>query len=148
MIIIVAVGFFIWLIVLSWIVLTLRHHYFNLISRTRRQHIDEILDALLATDKKVEVDTKRLKEELREEINRSKFHLQKIGLVRFNPFERMGGEQSFVLALLDGQDNGLTVNFIYTRDGLRVYTKRVKSGKGEEYDLSPEEKKAIEKSQK
>jgi hypothetical protein len=146
--IIVAVGFFIWLVVLTWIVLTVRRHYFNLISRTRKEHIDEILDALLATDKKVEMDVKRLKEELREEINRSKFHLQKIGLVRFNPFERIGGEQSFVLALLDQEDNGLTVNFIYTRDGLRVYTKRVKSGKGEEYDLSEEEKKAIEKSQK
>lgn len=140
-------GFFlIWLLVLSFVIFNLKRHYYNLILRTKKRNIDDILDQLLETDDNLKKEISLIKKELSEEILTSKFHFQKIGLVRFNPFERMGGEQSFVLALLDGKNNGLTINFIYTRDGLRVYTKKVKDGKGEEYELSEEEKKAIQNS--
>lgn len=136
---------FFWLLILSWIVWRVRNHYFKLVSRTKKEKIDEILDTLLSQDTSLQADIAQIKKQLSQESERSKFYLQKIGLIRFNPFERMGGEQSFVIALLDREDNGITANFIYTRDGLRVYTKRVKAGKGEEYDLSEEEKKAIAK---
>lgn len=138
--------FFVWLVVLSWIVFKVRKHYYNLITRTKKAHIDTILDELLQTDKNIMTDLEDVKKQVREEMKMSQLHLQKVGLVRFNPFERVGGEQSFVVALLDKENNGIIVNFIYTREGLRVYTKRVKKGKGEEYELSEEEKKAIEKS--
>jgi len=104
------------------------------------------LEVLLNTDKKMESEVEQIKKELKIEIQQSKLHIQKIGIIRFNPFERMGGEQSFVIAFLNNEDNGLVINYIYTRDGLRVYSKKVKKGKGEEYELSEEEKKAIEKS--
>jgi len=48
--------------------------------------------------------------------------------------------------LLNKKNCGLILNFIYTRDGLRVYTKAVKDGKGDKYQLSEEEKKAVETS--
>lgn len=146
MVIIVAVVFFIWLLTLTFIILKLRSHYYNLVSRTRKRKIDDVLDHLLNTNDNFKKQISLIKKELDEEINKSKFHLQKIGLVRFNPFERMGGEQSFVLAFLDAEYNGLIINFIYTRDGLRVYTKKVKKGKGEKYELSKEEQEAIENS--
>ena len=50
------------------------------------------------------------------------------------------------LALLDKEDSGLIINFIYTHEGVRVYTKKVKQGKGEEYQLSEEEQRAIKES--
>jgi hypothetical protein len=138
--------FFIWLIIISVIVFKLRNHYYNLISRTKKDKIDDILDSLLDREKKIEIEIEEIKKEIRDEIADSRLHLQKIGLVRFNPFERVGGEQSFIVAFLDKDNNGITLNFIYTREGIRVYTKRVKEGKGVEYELSEEEKKAIEKS--
>lgn len=138
--------FFIWLVVLSWIVFKIRKHYYNLITRTKKEHIDGILDELLQQDKNIKSDLEEIKKQVKEETRLSQLHLQKIGLVRFNPFERVGGEQSFVVALLDKENSGIIVNFIYTREGLRAYTKKVKKGKGEEYALSEEEKKAIEKS--
>ena len=122
---------FFWLLILSWIVWQLRIYVKN-----NRVYGDK--------DLKLHQEVYLLKKELRQEIEQSKYHLQKIGLTRFNPFERVSGDQSFVVALLDQENNGLTINFIYTRDGLRVYTKKVKAGKGEEYDLSDEEKKAID----
>lgn len=138
--------FFVWLCILSWIVYKIRNHYFNLISRTKKTRIDEILDELLTTDKKITFGLEEVKRELKEEVKKSQSHIQKIGLVRFNPFERIGGEQSFVIAFLDKENNGIIVNYIYTREGLRAYTKKVKNGSGEEYELSEEEKRAIEKS--
>jgi hypothetical protein len=146
MIYLVAGFFFIWLVILSWVVFKVRKHYFNLISTTKKERLDEILDELLQTDKKLTVDVEDVKKQLKEEIKQSQLHLQKVGLIRFNPFDRIGGEQSFVIALLNKEHTGLIINFIYTREGLRVYTKKVNKGKGDEYELSEEEKKAIEKS--
>ncbi len=138
--------FFIWLSIVSWTIFKLRNHYFNLISRTKKEKIDEILDELLQTDKKIGLGLDEVKKELREEIKKSVLHIQKIGLIRFNPFERIGGEQSFVISLLNKEDTGILINFIYTKEGLRVYTKKVKQGKGEEYTLSEEEQRAVLKS--
>ena len=138
--------FFVWLILITTIIFKIKKHYDKLIIRTRKEKIDEILDVLLDNQKKLVEENVFIKKELKEEILSSKLHLQKIGLIRFNPFERMGGEQSFIIALLDKEINGLTLNFIYTKEGLRVYTKKIKNGKGEGYDLSEEEKKAIENS--
>lgn len=138
--------FFIWLVFLTGIVLKTKAHYNNLISKTRKQKIDEILDELLMTDKKTKEELEIVKKELREEIKTSTLHIQKVGLVRFNPFERTGGEKSFVISFLNHENSGIVINFIHTRDGLRVYSKKVKDGKGEEYSLSEEEKKAIENS--
>ena len=140
---IIGVIFFIWLVFLTGIVLKTKAHYNNLISKTRKQKIDEILDELLITDKKTKEELEIVKKELREEIKTSTLHIQKVGLVRFNPFERMGGEKSFVISFLNYENSGIVINFIYTRDGLRVYSKKIKDGKGEEYSLSEEEKKAI-----
>lgn len=140
------VGVVIWLAILSFFVFKLRNHYYNLISRSRKQKLDEILDSLLDQDKKNYDEVELLKKEVNNQIRMARLHLQKVGLIRFNPFDRAGGEQSFVIAFLDSQDSGIILNFIYTRDGLRVYTKKVKDGKGEEYDLSEEEKRAVEKS--
>jgi len=136
---------FLWLLIISIVVFKLKKHYNNLITATKKEKLNEILDILIETDKKQEKEIELLKKNLAGLVVQSQFHIQKIGLVRFNPFERMGGEQSFVVALMDNQDTGITLNFIYTKEGLRVYTKRIKKGKGEEYELSEEEKKAIVK---
>jgi len=136
----------IWVVIITIAFLRLKTHYNNLITRTKKDKIDDILDFLISRNKSSEEEISNIKKELKQQINLSKLHFQKIGLVRFNPFERTGGEQSFVLAILDSSNNGLTLNFINTKEGLRVYTKRIKLGLGDEYELSVEEKKAIEKS--
>jgi hypothetical protein len=72
------------------------------------------------------------------------FTIQKIGLIRFNPFFEVGGNQSFSLALLDGNNNGVVLTSLYTREGNRIYGKPIKNGKSE-YLLSQEEEAAIAK---
>jgi len=70
--------------------------------------------------------------------------LQKVSVIRFNPFKETGGDQSFVIALLDSKDDGLIISSLFTREGTRVYTKPIKSGKST-YPLSKEEIEALEK---
>jgi hypothetical protein len=125
------------------LILKTKSHYNSLISNTRKHKIDEILDELLLIDKKTKEELDLVKKELQEEIKKSSLHIQKVGLIRFSPFEKSGGEKSFVITFLNYENSGIVINFIHTRDGLRVYSKKVVQGKGQEFELSEEEKKAI-----
>jgi hypothetical protein len=66
----------------------------------------------------------------------------RIGLVRFNPFEDTGGNQSFALAMLDGRGDGFVVSSLHARAGTRVYAKAIASGSAEAA-LSDEEGEAL-----
>jgi len=68
--------------------------------------------------------------------------LQKVGFVRFDAFDDVGGEQSFALALLDTNDSGLVVSSIYSRRESRIYAKQVSAGNAS-HTLSSEEEEAI-----
>jgi hypothetical protein len=64
------------------------------------------------------------------------------GLVRFNPFGDTGGNQSFALALLDSEGDGVVILSLHSREGTRIYVKPVKKGKAE-LKVSDEEERAI-----
>jgi hypothetical protein len=68
--------------------------------------------------------------------------LQRVGLVRFNPFEDTGGNQSFALALLDAEGNGWVLSSLHARTGTRVYAKAIRAGRSDGA-LSDEETAAI-----
>lgn len=68
---------------------------------------------------------------------------QKISIVRFNPFGDTGGDQSFVLAVLDSHNSGYVLTSIHGRQGTRVYVKPIDYGKSK-YTLSKEEKQALD----
>ena len=67
---------------------------------------------------------------------------QRIGLVRFNPFDDTGGNQSFALVLLDAEDDGLVLSSLHSRTGTRVYAKAIAGGQPEAA-LSEEETEAL-----
>ncbi len=51
------------------------------------------------------------------------------GLVRYNPFEETGGNQSFALALLDANGDGWVLSSLHARSGTRVYAKAIAGGR-------------------
>ena len=69
----------------------------------------------------------------------------KIGITRFNPFDDVGGDQSFILTILNQDDSGVIVSSLHNRDITRVYAKPIKNGQGDNITLSKEEKLAIVK---
>ena len=68
--------------------------------------------------------------------------VQHVGVVRFNPFSDKGGDQSFVLAILDDHADGAVVSALHTRTDVRIYAKPVVGGQST-YTLAQEEKEAI-----
>ncbi|PIR73790.1 MAG: DUF4446 domain-containing protein [Candidatus Moranbacteria bacterium CG10_big_fil_rev_8_21_14_0_10_35_21] len=69
--------------------------------------------------------------------------IHKTGLIRFNPFGDVGGDQSFSIALLNGKNNGLVISSLFTREGTRTYSKSIIQGKTEKYPLTQEEEQAL-----
>lgn len=69
----------------------------------------------------------------------------KINVTRFNPFNDLGGDQSFILTILDQNDTGVIVTSLHNRDITRIYAKAIKNGEGDNITLSKDEKSAIVK---
>ena len=135
---------FSWLITLTVVVFKTKKHYHRLTKDTKHKHIDEVLEKLSADDAALIADTKMLKESLLKMNMDISSHTQKVGITPFNPFGKTSGsDQSFVLSLLDKNNTGVVVNFVYTHEGVRVYSKHVYLGKGKEYPLTPEEEHAV-----
>jgi len=100
--------------------------------------LKEVLDQFKDLEKKVDI----ISHELENLKKTGKFSIQKMGVVRYNPFSGVGSNQSFSLTLLDGNNDGMVITSLYARDGNRVYAKTIEEGKSQ-YSLSGEEKQAI-----
>lgn len=68
--------------------------------------------------------------------------IQRVGVVRFNPFTDTGGDQSFAIALLDALGNGLVISSLHGRADTRIFAKQVRGGRSR-HQLSAEEEDAI-----
>lgn len=68
--------------------------------------------------------------------------VQGVGLVRFRAFQDTGGDQSFALALADGEGNGVVISALYGRGATRIYAKPVQGWLSPKA-LSEEEKQAL-----
>lgn len=137
--------FLIWLSVITYAVFKIHKHYANLTSHTNKKKLDEALDEVLSHDKLQEIHIENMQKSIEEIKDEVQHHLRTIGIKYFNPFGKTTSENSFILALLDNKKTGLLLNFIYTHDGLRIYPKKIKDGKGDEYVLSADEEEVIKK---
>lgn len=140
----VVLAFFgVWLLLLSFLFGQMFLHYSKLTKGTNNKNLKTILEDLLKEVEKSKTDTDFLKDYCDKIQKDSLLHIQKIGLVRFNPFNDTGGDQSFVLSLTDGRDTGVIISGLYSRAGTRWYAKKVVDGKGVEHELTEEEKKVL-----
>jgi hypothetical protein len=68
--------------------------------------------------------------------------IQRVGVVRYNPFEDTGSNQSFVLAMLDARGDGFVLSTLHSRQQTRTFLKPVSAGKADSA-ISAEEAEAI-----
>lgn len=73
-----------------------------------------------------------------------KFFLKKVGILRYDAVSKVGGIQSFSIALLDERETGFVITSLYFKEKNRVFIKPIEEGKTE-HALSREEKRAIKK---
>lgn len=73
--------------------------------------------------------------------------VQHVGVVRFNPFQDKGGDQSFAMAILDDHADGAVISSLHSRADVRIYAKPIVGGQST-YTLTAEEKEAIARAMK
>jgi hypothetical protein len=132
-----------WLFIVSFFLWKTVSHYNKLVQGLKDKNFKSVMEALLSDMNIAKKDINNLKLYCDNIERDGQLHIQKIGLVRFNPFKDTGGDQSFILSLVDRNDTGVIISGLYARTGTRWYAKRVVKGKSLEHELSEEEKKAL-----
>jgi hypothetical protein len=90
--------------------------------------LEQAVRALNATDKRQQVQIEG--------------SVRRVGVLRYDAFEDVGGRLSFSCALLDDHGTGVVLTSINGRQETRVYAKPVTTGQSS-YNLSQEEAEAI-----
>lgn len=79
--------------------------------------IDSLVDANATNEKNI-----------KKVVNNMKFTFQKVGLVKYDAFNEMGGKLSFSLALLNASNDGFVLNAVHSREGCYTYIKEIIDG--------------------
>jgi ribosomal protein L33 len=145
--IIVLLAIIVWLVFVQIKLTRLVKNYREFFADTNAKNIEEALRFYASEVKKTKADSEELKKFCKHLNKMAETSIQKVGLIRFNPFSDTGGDQSFAIAFLDYFNNGLVISSLHGRQGTRIYSKPVIAGKSK-YNLSSEEITAIEKAMK
>jgi hypothetical protein len=132
----------VWLIVLTYFYFKERNYLKLLFPQDESRDIRAKLREVVGAVDDFKKENTLLAQKLDELTHDGMVHLQKLEIVRYNPYNDTGGDQSFSVVLLDGRLNGLLLTSLHSRAGTRIYTKIIKSGKSD-LDLSKEEKELL-----
>lgn len=103
---------------------------------------DEIV-GLFEDNKFIKSSIEKNKKDIRTLYKNMESTFQKMGVVKYDAFNQMGGKLSFCLALLDENNNGFIINSVHSTEGCYSYTKAVKLGESD-IPLGKEEKEALD----
>ena len=120
-----------------------KYDYFMGANRRPSHNLEMKIQDYYETSKRIEEKYSKLLDMVTDMDKTDKTKIQKVGLIRYNPFDEMGGNLCFALALLDGYDNGVVLNGIHSRTGSFTYANPIEMGVST-YMLSEEEIKAVE----
>jgi len=110
----------------------------------KAEDLGEVIAQILRKQKDSEKDINKILEKIEKLESIAIRSIQKIGVIRFNPFEGVGGNQSFSLAILDQKDDGIVISSYHSKENTRIYAKPIKQGESQ-FPLTEEEEKAIKK---
>jgi hypothetical protein len=142
LIILVVIVFLAWNITLHWQVWQMRKKIKQLFKGAKATDLEGVIFEQIKRSRYIEKNLQGLEKFTRELEKMALQSIQKISVVRFNPFKDTGGDQSFCVALLDAKNNGFTLSSLFTREGTRIYTKPISDGESI-YPLTKEELEAI-----
>ncbi len=105
--------------------------------------LEQDIVTLFEDNKFLKMNAEKNKKDIRVLYKKLESAYQKIGLVKYDAFNQMGGQLSFSLALLDENNNGFILNSVHSTEGCYSYTKEIKNGECS-IDLGKEEEEALE----
>src|SRR3990167_8624714 len=135
----------IWLALLSFYIIRTGGKLKNITKGAKGADLTGILEGIAEKQNLIGKNIHEFSEKVADIKKNQQKSFTKSALVRFNPFEDTGGDQSFAVSFLDGQNNGVVISSLHSRGGTRVYAKAVSGGKSTNYPFSKEEKEVVEK---
>lgn len=140
----ILIFFALWLFVLSAFLIRIYLFFRKLSKDIDKGSLIKVLDRIFRKEKDLKNKVSDLSKNL-SVVEQANFdNIKKVGLVKFNPFEELGGDHSFALCILNGHESGFVLTSLHTRERTRVYIKEVRKGESK-YDLSKEEQGALKK---
>ena len=116
----------------------------RLFGKTEGKHIVELLAHSVEKNEALREELQTLLKLSKATASIAEKSIHKVGIVRFNPFRSVGGEQSFSVAFLDAHNSGVVITSLYGQEDSRTYAKPIVSGSSV-HNLSREERAALEK---
>lgn len=104
--------------------------------------LEKVIETQVVKTKKIEGEIRRQLDEILKIKNDNLRAFQKVHMVRFNSIEEAGANQSFALAALDGNNDGIIITSLYLGNTPRLFIKPVARGSAQQ-KLSPEEEQAL-----
>lgn len=105
--------------------------------------LEKDIISLFEDNRFIKNENETIKEDIRQIQKRMRHCFQKVGLVKYDAFNQMGGKLSFCLCLLDERNSGFLLNSVHSSDGCYSYTKEIERGECK-LSLGDEEKKALD----
>lgn len=134
-----------WLLALSVFTIKAFRNLSHLKKDGQKINLLQILENITAKQDNLSKKAGQFEQDIQSIKSQSNAYFQKFSLSRFNPFENTGGDQSFIITLLNGQDDGFIISSLHSRAGTRVYAKQVNGAKSATHQFSKEEKEIVEK---
>ncbi|MBA3778944.1 MAG: DUF4446 family protein [Chloroflexi bacterium] len=132
----------VWIVVLTRQVVDLRRRMASMTRGSDGRSLEGVLESHLQRVYDVAREVKAVDARATTLEGRGRKSIQRVGLVRFNPFEDTGSNQSFAVALLDDDEDGIVISSLHSRQTTRVYAKPISAGIGDA-PLSAEEAEAV-----
>lgn len=123
-------------------VISLKKRYNFLLRHEQTQDLGNVFSEHTQILDKLSGDQSDLGRRVRRVESRLDSTLQRVGVVRFDALDDVGGALSFAVALLDEQGNGVVLSSLYSRNDCRTYAKEISGGKSAHL-LSDEEQQAL-----
>jgi hypothetical protein len=131
-----------WLVSLQLRLSRLMSRYLDLMRGEEGRNLEQILEDSLSQSQATAAQVDHLNQVSKQLENAAKLSLQHLGVVRFDAFSDVGGQQSFAIALVDGHGNGVVISSLASRQATRTYAKPLQRWQTD-YALTEEEKEAI-----
>ena len=125
----------------------LKKKYAKFMKGSNGKSLEKDILALFEENKTISEENEKNRKEIKDLQRQIQYCYQKIGLVKYDAFNQMGGKLSFCLVLLNEKNNGFLLNSVHSSDGCYSYTKEITKGECE-LSLGEEEQKALDMAMK
>jgi len=138
----------VWVGILTFLYIKAVRHYQKLTTGVTKENLMQVLGEHFTRIEGLETALDIIKKDIEGIRQEDLTHIQRVCLIRFNPFNETGGNQSFALALLSDHGDGAVISSLHSRETTRIYGKPVKDFAESGFEFSAEEKQAVEEAKK